>query len=274
MLIRHVLASLYFWAGVLKLDPDWLSGAALYGQDRLWLPRELVAASCVYVVVLEMAMIWGIYARRPWLFYGTLAQLVLFHIMSWPIVGFWYPALMFCLLSILPLARWFSSARERTAWPWRGTARQVTVTACLMGLFGTFQMIPRVFPGDTALTGEGRVFALHMFDALVECEAALTYRAADGSMYTDSLQETRKLPHRSRCDPLIYFNIAKNRCVRLREGRQLVANAVRDVMDLDLSLWAKRNSEPLFHQIVEVERFCSADPSYDVLRHNSWIRTP
>ena len=143
-----------------------------------------------------------------------------------------------------------------------------------MGLFGAFQMIPRVFPGDTVLTGEGRVFALHMFDALVECEAALTYRAADGSMYTDSLPETRKLPHRSRCDPVIYFNIAKNRCTRLREGRQLVSAAVRDVRDLDLSLWAKRNSEPRFHQIVDLERFCAADPSYDVLRHNSWIRTP
>jgi hypothetical protein len=28
---------------------------------------------------------------------------VAFHIFSWPIVGFWYPTLMFCLLSILPL---------------------------------------------------------------------------------------------------------------------------------------------------------------------------
>ena len=273
-LIHHVLASLYFWAGVLKLDRDWLSGAALYSQDRLWFPRELVAASCVYVVALEMGLIWGIYARRRWLFYGTLAQLILFHITSWPIVGFWYPLLMFCLLTILPLSRLFASERIHAIWPWHGTARQLALTASVMGLFGALQMIPRVFPGDTALTGEGRVFALHMFDALVECEAALTYRASDGSLYTDSLQESRKLPHRSRCDPLIYFNIAKNRCARLRDGRQIVAHAVRDVMDLDLSLWARRNSDPRFHQIVDIERFCSVDPSYDVWRHNSWIRTP
>jgi hypothetical protein len=59
-------------------------------------------------------------------------------------------------------------------------------------------------------------------------------------MYTDALHETRKLPHRSRCDPLIYFTIAKNRCARLREGRQLVASAVRDVMDLRQRFFAAR----------------------------------
>ena len=62
-------------------------------------------ASCVYVVVLETTLIFGLYARRNWIFYATLAQLVAFHIFSWPIVGFWYPTLMFCLLSILPLMR-------------------------------------------------------------------------------------------------------------------------------------------------------------------------
>ena len=62
-LVHHLLAALYFWAGVLKLDPDWLSGAALYGQDRLWFPQWLVPASCVYVLVLEMGLIRGICAH-------------------------------------------------------------------------------------------------------------------------------------------------------------------------------------------------------------------
>jgi len=35
VLLRHLLVSLYFWAGILKLDWEWLSGVALYNQDRL-----------------------------------------------------------------------------------------------------------------------------------------------------------------------------------------------------------------------------------------------
>jgi hypothetical protein len=73
-------------------------------------------------------------------------------------------------------------------------------------------MIPRAFPGDSAVTGEGRVFPLHMFDALVECEATITYHLADGRTRADPLDETKRTPHRSRCDPMIYFDMAKNEC--------------------------------------------------------------
>ena len=51
-----------------------------------------------------------------------------------------------------------------------------------------------------------------MFDALVVCEAKLTYHMADGSTREDALPETQRLPHRSRCDPTIFFPGPCRRC--------------------------------------------------------------
>jgi hypothetical protein len=256
LLLRHLLVSLYFWAGVLKLDWEWLTGVALYNQDRLWIPHALVPASCVYVVVLETALIFGVYARRSWIFYATLAQLVLFHLVSWPIVGFWYPTLMFCLLSILPLMRLVPPAYEAPL-----KRRPAYLNAAVLATFGVLQLVPHAFPGDSALTGEGRVFALHMFDALVVCEAKLTYHLADGSTRDDSLPEAGRLPHRSRCDPTIFFDLAKNSC-RLRQA---------GVVDLDLSLRSKHSSDAAYRQTIDIKGFCAANPTYDMWRHNEWI---
>ncbi len=270
-MLRHVLVSIYFWAGALKLDPDWLSGAALYSQDRLWFPRALVPAACVYVVVLEMGLIWGLYARRRWMFWGTLAQLALFHYTSWPIVGFWYPTLMLCLLTILPLARLLPAPRAEGAPEVRAGRRPALALAAVVALiFAALQMMPRAFPGDTAITGEGRMFALHMFDALVECDATLTYHLPGGDR-VQIRDETKRLPHRSRCDPLVYYAIARNECARLDAGGPMSSGPA---VDFDVSLRSKRNSASHYTQVLDVRNFCAAPPHYALWRHNDWIAVP
>jgi hypothetical protein len=260
VMLRHMLVSLYFWAGVLKLDPDWLTGATLYSQDKLWFPRALVPAACIYVVALEMGMIWGLYSRRAWVFWGVVAQLALFHYTSWPIVGFWYPTLMVCLLSILPLSRLLPPPRHVVATPEPHRHRRFAVAFAVAVVFAALQMTPRAFPGDTAITGEGRMFALHMFDALVECDATMTYHLPDGDR-VEIRKETTKLPHRSRCDPLIYYAIARNACAS--------AGA-----DFDLSLRSRRNSSAGYTQVLDLRAFCAAPPHYALWRHNDWIGVP
>jgi hypothetical protein len=255
---------------VLKLDWDWLSGASLYGQERLWFPQWLVPVSCVYVLVLEMALIWGLYSRRNWVFSGTLAQLFLFHLTSWSIVGFFYPTLMFCILAILPLTRLLHPPREWVTVPWRDPGARRLRSASVMALFGFFQLVPHAFPGDTAVTGEGRVFALHMFDALIECEAHITYRLDDSGSRQDTLDQTKRMPHRSRCDPLIYFAIAKNQCAHIEAQGAKPGGAV----DLDLMLRSKRTTAPEYHAVIDIANFCASDPRYNIFRHNAWIRIP
>jgi hypothetical protein len=169
--------------------------------------------------------------------------------------------LMLCLLSILPMTRLFDPPSEWVTFSWTPSRTRGLLNAVVLGSFALLQMVPRAFPGDTAVTGEGRVFALHMFDALIECDAKLTYHFADGTAHDDALEETSRLPHRSRCDPIIFFDIAKNNCRRRLPG----------VVDLDLSLRSRHSADPEYHQTIDIRNFCATNPTYDMWRHNTWI---
>lgn len=262
VLIPHLLVLFYFWAGVLKLDTEWLTGAALYHRDKLWVPEALVPASCVYVVVLELVVIFGLYSRRAWIFWGTVAQLVTFHAFSWPIVGFYYPLLMGCLVSIFLLA-WMLDRRAGTEPPsGLGRPELRVPAAVLLGSFAFFQLIPYAFPGDSAITGEGRLFALNMFDALVVCDGKATIHGTDGSSKVIPLN-LRNYPRRIACDPIVYLNLARNECRRMAGNRR--------VRDFDLELKSRRSSDSEFQKVIEIGDFCSQDLEYDMWRPNPWI---
>lgn len=69
-----IVVSFYFWAGTLKLNREWISGAALY--KPLWLIPEHVAwMACGYVVVLETILVFGLLSSRRWIRLLTIAQL-------------------------------------------------------------------------------------------------------------------------------------------------------------------------------------------------------
>src|SRR5262245_34888964 len=82
--LAYVLVAFYVSAGVLKVNPEWLSGAAMI--DKTWLTGHMLEYGCAYVVVLELVLVFGLLSRRPWLRHVTLAQLVLFHAYSWHVV--------------------------------------------------------------------------------------------------------------------------------------------------------------------------------------------
>jgi len=127
--------------------------------------------------------------------------------MSWPVVGFFYPVLMFMLLTLVLLDRLQPSASsapgllERL---WRGTARTGAYIV-LIG-FSLFQLFPYTSPGDRAITGEGRIYGLHMFDARVECKAQATVRDRAGAVHSVNLRPG--LPPRMDCDPLVIYHRA------------------------------------------------------------------
>ncbi len=263
VLVPALLVSFYFWAGVLKLDYEWLSGAALYKREKLWVPDALVPASCVYVVVLEMVLIFGLYSRRAWLFWTTLAQLVVFHIWSWPIVGFFYPMLMFGLDSILVVAWLVDPARRGFDWRELAAPHVRTAGLVLLAGFAFTQFLPKAFPGDEAITGEGRLFALNMFDARVVCEGYAMIRTEDGRV-KKSAYSNRSYSKRIACDPVLYFNLARNECRRERRGSPLV--------NLDLHLRSRRTTEPELRDVIDIPDFCTAGVTYDMWRPNDWIR--
>src|SRR5215471_704445 len=102
--LRVLVTLFYFWAGTLKLNWEWISGAGLYRP--MWpFSGAGVVAACLYVIVLELGVAWGLLARRAWIFWGAFAQFLVFHAMSWQVVRFVSPLLIFAILAIFPLCR-------------------------------------------------------------------------------------------------------------------------------------------------------------------------
>src|SRR5262249_24124233 len=130
--IRLVVPCFYFWAGVLKLNREWLSGAALYGDIWFFIPATRPGA-CAYVFILAGAFFVGLWARNPWIFWPVFVHFLAFHVISFSVVSFFYPLLMFSILAIFPFVRlievqasagffqrWFPKGPHPLAWAWVG----------------------------------------------------------------------------------------------------------------------------------------------------------
>jgi hypothetical protein len=262
--LRVLVTLFYFWAGTLKLNWEWISGAGLYRP--MWpFSGAGVVVACVYVIVLELGVAWGLLAKRAWIFWGAFAQFLVLHALSWQVVGFFYPLLMFAILAIFPLSRLVSPGdrpeellaalcRGREAWP----------VYALAALFSLLQLVPYAFPGDRTLTGQGRLYALHMFDARATCAGWADLHNADGTTTRRDL----KLPLDTRiaCDPIVFFNRARNLC-RQRDAGRLA------FQDLDLFLTARRSSDGEMKRVIDTKGFCAKGERYDPFRHNAWILT-
>ena len=270
--IRALVVLFYFWAGTLKLNWEWVSGAGLYRPIWLFSGSGIIAA-CLYVIALELGVCWGLLARRAWIFWPALGQFVVFHVFSWPVVGFFYPLLMFAILAIYPLSRLMTAARTAATAPdaaepsllenlLRGRERWGTYAT--LAVFSLLQLTPYAFPGDRSLTGEGRLYALHMFDARPVCEGYAELRPAAGGRVRMNL----KLPLDTRiaCDPVVFYNRARNLCRR----PETAPVAFRD---LDLYLWARRATDTTLRPLIALEGFCARGVSYHPFRHNGWILT-
>jgi hypothetical protein len=242
----------YFWAGTIKLNWEWISGAAVGGRFWPFSGAGLIAA-CLYVIALELGVVWGLLARRAWMFWGALAQLALFHALSWQTVGFFYPILMAGILAIFPLARLLPRPSPAG---WRPAL-------ALAALFSALQLTPYLFPGDRTVTGEGRLFALHMIDAHVQCRAWAELRLEDGR--TQRVHLRRHHERRTRCDPIVIHGEARNLCRARDAGRRRFA-------DFRLRLESRRASDGgALRSVIDLPDFCAASPRYDPFRHNGWI---
>jgi hypothetical protein len=87
---------------------------------------------------------------------------------------------MFALLAIFPLSRLFSADPERPSFVRLEGRLEARSTYALLAGFSLLQLVPYAFPGDSAITGQGRLFALHMFDAQVVCESHVTFHDVKG----------------------------------------------------------------------------------------------
>ena len=255
-----LLVAFYVSAGLLKFTPEWASGASLYGRRPLGLPPAVIPLACLYVILLEVFLspLMALRRRTPSLF--VLCQLYLFHLSSFWVVGYFYPILMFLLLSVvgMDLASGISGNNsERRGTGWIGVAAVITI-------FAGFQAVPRLMPGDSAITGEGRLWALNMFDAPLQCRAT-------ANIHTGVVEEAIPLRapfvnRRIACDPILYYELARHLCRDM--GRTYAGT------DFDLTLETRLYGKQEYETIVSLPSFCKLDVTYSVWTHNQWIAIP
>lgn len=258
------IVSCYFWAGTLKLNLEWLSGAVLYKE--LWLiPPAWAPAACAYVVFLELVAIWGLLARRLSWFALAFIQVALFHLQSLSQIHWFYPALMTTILMWFVIDRLDGALEGRATLEALLRGRAPGAAYFTMAVFASLQVLPHLYAGDSTLTGQGRIFALHMFEARQECRVTAKTRSSSG-VSTDVDLKDVNLPPRMICDPLVYFNRAQNLC------RTKVA--VDPGFDLRVTMLAKRRTDSDFTTIIDESNFCGGKHEYVILGNNRWIERP
>jgi hypothetical protein len=260
--IPLILMSFYFWAGTLKLNYEWLSGSILY-HGLFIIPARFAWAACVYVVVMEMIVIWGLLAKHAWVRWLALGQLAAFHLESLSQIHWFYPLLMATLLSWFVIDWMVPRGPRMTSLAnlWRGRAPRSAYV--LLALFATCQLTPYLYHGDKSLTGQGRIFALHMFEARQVCDVhgLVHYRDHTSEAIDLFLPE---LPPRMACDPIVYYDRVTNLC------RSHAADP--NFVDADFVMHARRATDATMTTVVEEVNFCGRHAVYNVFSNNSWMK--
>ena len=188
--------------------------------------------------------------------------LAVFHIESLSQIHWFYPALMSTVLA------WFLVYRRQRPPPPGSllveffTLRAPKPAYGLAAAFALFQLAPFAYRGDRTLTGQGRVLALHMFEARQVCEVFAVVHSHDDNQRKIALK-LEHLPPRVICDPIIYYNRVQNLCrAAARDG---------EVKSVDFLMRVRRKTELTFRTIVDETDFCRKEHEYVVFGNNRWI---
>jgi hypothetical protein len=251
-LIRWLLVAVYIAAGLLKFNTEWLDGRTFFRE--IWLPETLVPLASALAVILEMFVSFFLLSRRWWRFFPAIALFATFHLFSWHLVGFFYPVVMFCLLSIFVMPWIFENPKlEKTSELCRAYKTRIVVLL----IFASAQILPYILPGDPALTSQGRMLALNMFDSFTKCDPLVIRK--NGIEWLDASEKRADLGVRIHCDPIIYLGSAKRHCEEAPNTQ------------VTMGLISKRSNEVQQTLVSLVENVCAAPPRFNIFRANDWI---
>lgn len=240
-LSMRIFLVLFYWAaGLIKFNTDWLSGAAMIRPA--WVSGKLLEVLCAYVVVLEISIVFLLLSDRKWLRWIVLFQLFFFHVFSFPIVGWYYPMLMFCFLPAFVLFR------ERAQWPATWALR---AAICV---FVAAQIYPLVAEPDSSLHGRSRILAINMLDGSASCETRLVLKHDRETIeYAPHFDELFAL--RIKCDPVVLIDKVRETCRKRKSDPSFI--------DLDVDHQIRRVTAPN-----RIQRFTFVDACSHPLEMN------
>lgn len=196
-LLRLAIVFFYLSAGALKFNTDWLSGAVI--ARPFFFEGKLLEWAMAYVIVLELVLSWLLFSRRRLLRWITLAQLYVFHVLSYWVVGYFYPVLMGLFLLL------FFLTEEEDTFPPRLNPFEWSAVA----LFGFLQFVPMVFFPNSGLDGSGRIISLNMFDVRSICETNMFLKHKD---HVIEYNPSFNLGVRIHCDPNVILSHVRKTC--------------------------------------------------------------
>ena len=206
--IMGSLVVFYISAGLLKLDTEWLSGSALL--ENFFIGGEVLEWLLAYTIIFEVLVVSLSLSSSLLLFLFSFPQIIGFHALSWHIVGYFYPCMMFLLLMAFPLFR-FKFNKNKLAFINDLNIKKASLISA--GILLSIQILPRVLSPDLAVDSQGRLFTLNMLDARVQCEHFSYVVSDDGKSIVETSSERDDLGTRISCDPLVYLSEAQRLCL-------------------------------------------------------------
>lgn len=266
--LKFLIVGFYVSAGLIKFESEWFSSAAMpqhwikFGPP-VWIEKwGLMPVSSAYAVLLEMVIVFGLLSRNKWIFWSTFAQFIWFHVFSWFFVGFFYPCVMSCLLMIYPLDFLRRRQGGTTMSPlFPKQARLISYSYLAVYVF--LQLWPKVLPGDTALTSEGRMAALNMFDSNSRCHSMILAHFSGKTLDLSEGRNSLGMSVRIGCEPHVYLSRAKQWC---REF-----NGDPEFKGVSLNLIARRSNSESYTALVDLDDVCSDSIQYNALLPNDWV---
>ncbi len=319
--IPLLIVCFYFFAGLLKVSNlDWLTGLAFPENLNfpLFFNENIKLILCFYVVCLEIIGVWFLvfiqtnckgkellsfftFFKRKTLARKSRSmdiktiwkimiyfQLILFHALSYFIVGYFYPLIMFCLLSLfffMFILNEKSDILYRFDWKFHNLKSKRLRPSFLkiknkisysLGI-RTENMLPGIvfmclvvfgnllsvfIPGSAGLTGEGRWYGLNMYDAHTQCDSQIFLKFKN-KIVQESFSGYNEYALRIRCDPYIDFNTVKKICAFYKKYPEF--------MNLDWSFYSKLRSDLNYKRLVNEKNVCGKNLKYFSWRKNHWI---
>lgn len=249
-LIQYLVVAFYIAAGSLKINIDWLSGAAMISSP--YISGSLLSLSLIYVIFLELILVFGLLHPNRWVRAMTLLQFIAFHVFSWHIVGFYYPMVMFSLLSIfiidglIPGQPTLGPSRNLLMDLFQFRASKVVYATLL--LFILLQVTPFFLVKDPSLSGVPRLSSLNMFDAKTDCHILLVgHSRTMGDIHIR--RASKNLGVRLKCDPIVYLNQAHQLCRKNKKFKELDR--------LSLTLFSKRITATEYSKVLSIKDVCA-----------------
>lgn len=234
--IKLWLITFYLAAASLKFNLEWLSGASMSWKVPFQ-NMELLSYLAFMALLVELTAPFFISFDNSLIKKWGLLLLVLFHITSYYWVGFFYPSVMLCLLSIFILNNEGLNSKSLALRP------SQLVNISLWALFIFFQIKNFTAPRTHALDSDKRLFSLNMFDARSDCYGFFIVHDLKTKVQVNFKNESTSV--RVKCDPQVFFNQAKKLCL-----------AKPNPISVEAHLASRLHSDLDFANIIDDKNIC------------------